>query len=92
MREVDWWSGDSGCDPMSNQWEISPNNVYPQIMFIHMKQKLICSVAWSNIRILMSLIDSFRGKLFILENFLFEAPSPPHNPHTHKKTLAKATI
>lgn len=40
----------------------------------------------------MSLIDSFRGKLFILENFLFEVPSPPHNAHTHKKTLAKATI
>lgn len=37
MRETDWRSGDSGCDPMSNQWEVSTKNVYPEIMFIHIK-------------------------------------------------------
>lgn len=39
-----------------------------------------------NIRILLFLNDNFRSKRFILENFLFEAPS--HTlavpPHTHK--------
>lgn len=47
-----------------------------------------------NIRILLFLNDNFRSKRFILENFLFEAPS--HTlavpPHTHKADPAEATI